>query len=144
MRGAYEDKHHVHLVMEVCQGGELFDRIVERGKYTEKDAAEAVRTIVKVQLFPPTPQQHVLRRAVLCIALCCSVQPVDLCQTAASKQHFSAPAPAVQPQLHPLLQVAALLVNVCFPATPAGSNPPLYPLCHCLPLLCRSCSTATT
>lgn len=112
LRGTYEDKSDVHLVMEVCSGGELFDRyvqdatrsvwhrfigllrglacvqqggrllaghvaqhaasmqlhliaaltrtqltqqtcvllrsIVERGHYTEKDAARMVRTIVAV------------------------------------------------------------------------------------------------
>ncbi|BDA50363.1 Calcium-dependent protein kinase 34 [Coccomyxa sp. Obi] len=46
--GAYEDKQSIHLVMELCSGGELFDRIVAKGHYTEKDAAGLIRTIVSV------------------------------------------------------------------------------------------------
>lgn len=30
MYGAYEDKSYIHVVMEVCAGGELFDRIAEK------------------------------------------------------------------------------------------------------------------
>ena len=49
LRDAYEDTEAVHLVMEICQGGELFDRIVARGHYTERAAAMVVfRTIVEV------------------------------------------------------------------------------------------------
>jgi len=44
----YEDRDHVHLVMELCSGGELFDRIVERGFYSEKDAANAMRMMCLV------------------------------------------------------------------------------------------------
>ncbi|KAM3306511.1 calcium-dependent protein kinase 21 [Capsicum chacoense] len=47
-KGAYEDRHSVHLVMELCAGGELFDRIIARGYFSEKDAAEIIRQIVNV------------------------------------------------------------------------------------------------
>nr|CAD1841588.1 unnamed protein product [Ananas comosus var. bracteatus] len=47
-RGAYEDAVAVHLVMELCAGGELFDRIVQKGHYTERKAAQLARVIVGV------------------------------------------------------------------------------------------------
>ncbi|PIN16702.1 Ca2+/calmodulin-dependent protein kinase, EF-Hand protein superfamily [Handroanthus impetiginosus] len=48
LKDTYEDDYAVHLVMELCEGGELFDRIVARGHYTERAAAAVIRTIVEV------------------------------------------------------------------------------------------------
>ncbi|XP_006660341.2 calcium-dependent protein kinase 21-like [Oryza brachyantha] len=49
LREACEDPDGaVHLVMELCEGGELFDRIVARGHYSERAAANIFRTIVDV------------------------------------------------------------------------------------------------
>lgn len=48
LEGVYEDDDAVHLVMELCEGGELFDRIVARGHYSERAAAVVTRTIVEV------------------------------------------------------------------------------------------------
>ncbi|KAK4487603.1 hypothetical protein RD792_005747, partial [Penstemon davidsonii] len=48
LKDTYEDDYAVHLVMELCEGGELFDRIVARGHYTERAAAAVTRTIVEV------------------------------------------------------------------------------------------------
>jgi calcium-dependent protein kinase len=51
IKGAYEDSASIHLVMEMCEGGELFDRIEKLGCYSERDAAKLARTIVGVVKF---------------------------------------------------------------------------------------------
>ncbi|XP_025809940.1 calcium-dependent protein kinase 14 isoform X2 [Panicum hallii] len=48
LKGAYEDKNSVHLIMELCAGGMLFDRIIAKGHYTERAAASLLRTIVEI------------------------------------------------------------------------------------------------
>jgi len=43
----FEDSKDVHIVMEICSGGELFERIIQEKKYSEKKAADMCRTIVE-------------------------------------------------------------------------------------------------
>jgi len=47
----HEDAKYLHLITELCTGGELFDRIIEKtetaeGHYSEKDAAKLVASIL--------------------------------------------------------------------------------------------------
>ncbi|KAL9187227.1 hypothetical protein ACHAXT_001330 [Thalassiosira profunda] len=50
----FEDSQYVHLVTDLCEGGELFDRIVDRSNeangvpcFTEREAATVVRQILE-------------------------------------------------------------------------------------------------
>ncbi|KAK4485078.1 hypothetical protein RD792_007686 [Penstemon davidsonii] len=47
-KGAYEDRLSVHLIMELCGGGELFDKIIAQGHYSERAASDMCRQIVNV------------------------------------------------------------------------------------------------
>jgi calcium/calmodulin-dependent protein kinase I len=42
----FDEDNIMYLVMEIMKGGELFDRIVEKESYTEKEACETIRPLV--------------------------------------------------------------------------------------------------
>uniref|UniRef100_A0A5B7B166 non-specific serine/threonine protein kinase n=1 Tax=Davidia involucrata TaxID=16924 RepID=A0A5B7B166_DAVIN len=49
---AYEDDDNVYIVMELCKGGELLDRILSRGgKYSEEDAKAVMVQILSVASY---------------------------------------------------------------------------------------------
>eukprot|EP00698_Gefionella_okellyi_P008828 TRINITY_DN2210_c0_g1_i1.p1 TRINITY_DN2210_c0_g1~~TRINITY_DN2210_c0_g1_i1.p1 ORF type:complete len:363 (+),score=39.83 TRINITY_DN2210_c0_g1_i1:75-1091(+) len=43
----YETPLKIYLIMELVTGGELFDRIIDRGHFSEADASEAILSIVR-------------------------------------------------------------------------------------------------
>lgn len=42
----FDEDHYLFLVMEPLLGGELFDRIVEKEFYNEKEASDTIRPII--------------------------------------------------------------------------------------------------
>lgn len=47
LHDVYEDPSGVHLVLELCSGGELFDRIVAQEKYSESGAAAVIKQLAE-------------------------------------------------------------------------------------------------
>ncbi|KAK9714924.1 hypothetical protein RND81_06G131100 [Saponaria officinalis] len=47
-KDVFEDTQSVHVVMELCVGGELFDRIIAQGHYSEQAAAKICRQVVEI------------------------------------------------------------------------------------------------
>lgn len=50
LQDTFEDEQNVHLVMELCRGGDLFDRIVEGGAYQEASAARLCKALAEALL----------------------------------------------------------------------------------------------
>ncbi|CAG7681523.1 unnamed protein product [Allacma fusca] len=46
MKQIYESAMEVFIVLELADGGELFDRIVKKGHYSEKEAARVVNQVI--------------------------------------------------------------------------------------------------
>ena len=44
----YEDDKHIHLVLDYSGGGELFSRVIKRGKFSEQTAAQFAKNLLIV------------------------------------------------------------------------------------------------
>lgn len=42
----HESENHIHLVLEVLHGGELFERIIKKGFYSEQDACVLMKRLL--------------------------------------------------------------------------------------------------
>ncbi|GAV61826.1 Pkinase domain-containing protein [Cephalotus follicularis] len=51
LKAVYEDYDYVHLVMELCAGGELFHQLEKYGKYSEAEARTIFRHLMQVILY---------------------------------------------------------------------------------------------
>ncbi|KAI8146191.1 kinase-like domain-containing protein [Fennellomyces sp. T-0311] len=47
MHGLYESKEAVYIVTDLASGGELFQQLLKKGSYTEKDASNLVRQMLE-------------------------------------------------------------------------------------------------
>ena len=51
MYEVYEADKHIHLVLELLEGGELFNRIRNRGTYTESDAIKVMQNVLEALCY---------------------------------------------------------------------------------------------
>ncbi|KAJ9164133.1 hypothetical protein P3X46_023745 [Hevea brasiliensis] len=51
LKAVYEDEDYVHLVMELCAGGELFHQLEKHGRFSEMEAKVLFRHLMQVVLY---------------------------------------------------------------------------------------------
>lgn len=60
MKEVFDCPNNFYIVMEMCKGGELFDRIVEKEHYTEDEARKCVVQILQAVVY--CHHHHVVHR----------------------------------------------------------------------------------
>ena len=48
LKAVYEDENYVHLVMELCAGGELFQQLEKHGRFSEAEARDLFKHLMQV------------------------------------------------------------------------------------------------
>ncbi|CAI5516144.1 unnamed protein product [Closterium sp. Naga37s-1] len=115
----HEDARHVHLVMDLCQGGDLFDLIAKAGRLSQDFAA------------------HIFRQAASAVAFChahgvlhLDIKPENLLlHTRLPPHYLAAAAPSATPATSPAASPSrrALLDSVCVKLADFGQAVRLLP-----------------
>ncbi len=66
----FQTEHGIHIVMELLKGGDLFDRIVEKGRYSEMAARKIMRKILSAVSYL---HSHNIIHRFFCLYLCVHV-----------------------------------------------------------------------
>merc|ERR1712032_1559821 len=105
----FEDHKNIYLVMELCAGGELFDRIIDAGHFTEVQAATVMKQIIQAIFY--MHENHVCHRdlkpenflfsskdpidktllKIIDFGLSCSFSPGQVLNTKAGTPYYVAP-----------------------------------------------------
>merc|ERR1719436_2009524 len=105
----FVDHRNIYLVMELCTGGELFDRIIESGHFTEVQAAILMQQIVRAIYY--MHENHVCHRdlkpenflfmtketieknllKIIDFGLSCKFEPNQILSTKAGTPYYVAP-----------------------------------------------------
>jgi calcium-dependent protein kinase len=106
---SFEDRKNIYLVMELCMGGELFDRIIDAGHFTEVQAAILMQQIIRAIYY--MHENHVCHRdlkpenfifstkepieksilKIIDFGLSCSFKPDQVLSTKAGTPYYVAP-----------------------------------------------------
>ena len=125
---------HLHLVLELCTGGELFDRIIEREKYTERDARDAMENICSALAY--LHAHNITHRDIkpenLLLAAAADDAPIKLADFGFARQGFDQMKTACGT---PGYVAPEVISNRATPAARATCGPPASS--------CTSCSAAT-
>jgi len=105
----FEDTRNIYLVMELCSGGELFDRIIDSGHFTETQAAIVMQHMLRAMFY--MHQNNVTHRdlkpenfllsskepigettlKIIDFGLACQFKPGDVLKTKAGTPYYVAP-----------------------------------------------------
>ena len=47
----YQDQKNYYIIIELCTGGELFDKIIEQGNFREKEASYVMKQLLGAVLY---------------------------------------------------------------------------------------------